>query len=140
MFGRDHVLVLRTEDVFSDSETTRKEALRKAVAHLGLDDPTEEVLTEMDGYKENQVGLCKLTHNLKGAWFQPLKLKCHFMVSIVCFQVRLAPLQPGGLRCRAQKHASARRGGRGGDAARDTRQAGRVLCAAEGGAGGYVWG
>lgn len=54
MFGRGNVLVLRTEDVFSQSEKTRKEALLKAVAHLGLDEPTEDILDQMDRCRENQ--------------------------------------------------------------------------------------
>lgn len=54
MFGRENVLALRAEDVFSDSESTRKAALAKAVAHLGLEEPTEELLAEMDAYSEHQ--------------------------------------------------------------------------------------
>lgn len=54
MFGRGDVLVLRTEDVFSKSEKTRKAALLRAVAHLGLDEPTEEVLDRMDRCRENK--------------------------------------------------------------------------------------
>ena len=54
MFGRENVLVLRTEDVYSESEKTRKEALLKAVAHLGLETPSEETLTAMDRCKENE--------------------------------------------------------------------------------------
>lgn len=54
MFGRANVLVLRTEDVFSKSKHTRIEALSKAIAHLSLDPPMDDVLHEMDAYAEHQ--------------------------------------------------------------------------------------
>ena len=56
MFGGSNVLVLRTEDVFSESPGRRREALTRAAAHLGLDAPSEEVLDEMDATNEDVGG------------------------------------------------------------------------------------
>lgn len=59
-FGRENILVLRTEEVFSDKESIRKKKLLKTAEFLGLRKPTAEELIKMDsteGFKGDDYAL-----------------------------------------------------------------------------------
>lgn len=51
-FGAANVLVLRTEDAFSDDAIVRKRALNRAVRFLGLRVPPDDVVARMDACDE----------------------------------------------------------------------------------------
>jgi hypothetical protein len=87
------------------------------------------------------VGLYKLNPvepQLESAWFQPLKLKCDILVSKLCFQIQIVPLNSGGVAVGARLRGTRVRCGGYGHPARGAGRGVRGLPGRAGVGGGGV--